>query len=75
MGSGRGDGVRAPLFALIGVVQWTNTVDTTPLYWAGTDSWSALTPILAGSLLPHLWLYRQCLRSCVVSPQTRKEGV
>jgi hypothetical protein len=41
---------------LTGVVQWTNMVDTTPLYWAGTDSWSALTPILAGSLLPHLWL-------------------
>lgn len=41
---------------LTGVVQWTSAVYITPLYWAGTDSWSALTPILAGSLLPHLWL-------------------
>lgn len=51
----------AMVFALLwlpltGVVQWTNQVDATPLYWAGTDSWSALTPILAGSPLPHLWL-------------------
>ena len=51
----------AVVFALLwmlltGVVQWTNAVDATPLYWAGTDSWSALTPILAGSLLPHVFL-------------------
>jgi hypothetical protein len=51
----------AVVFALLwlpltGVVQWTTTVYATPLYWAGTDSWSALTPILSGSPLPHLWL-------------------
>lgn len=51
----------AVIFALLwliltGVVQWTNAVYTPSLTWAGTDSWSALLPILVGSPLPHVWL-------------------
>jgi hypothetical protein len=41
---------------LIGVVQWTHEVYASSLTWAGTGSWSALTPILVGSPLPHVWL-------------------
>src|SRR5579875_3606047 len=51
----------AVVFALLwliltGVVQWTGAVSPPALTWVGTDSWSALTPILIGSLLPHVWL-------------------
>lgn len=31
--------------------------------------------VLLGAQVWDLWLYRRCLRSCVVSPQLRKEGV
>jgi len=49
--------VFAPLWLILtGVVQWTSEVYTSPLTWAGTDSWSALTPLLVGSPLPHVWL-------------------
>lgn len=41
---------------LTGVVQWTSEVYTSPLTWVGTDSWSALLPILVGEPLPHVWL-------------------
>jgi hypothetical protein len=41
---------------LTGVVQWTSTVYTAPLTWVGTGSWAALTPLLVGSPLPHVWL-------------------
>jgi hypothetical protein len=41
---------------LTGIVQWTSTVYTAPLTWVGTDSWAALTPILVGEPLPHVWL-------------------
>jgi hypothetical protein len=41
---------------LTGVVQWTDTVYAPALSWAGTTSWSALTPILVGSPAPHVWL-------------------
>jgi hypothetical protein len=41
---------------LTGIVQWTNTVYSPALSWAGTTSWSALTPILVGSPAPHVWL-------------------
>jgi hypothetical protein len=51
----------AMVFALLwliltGVVQWTGAVYPPALTWVGMDSWSALTPILIGSLLPHVWL-------------------
>lgn len=47
----------APLWLILtGVVQWTSAVYTSPLTWVGTDSWAALTPILVGSPLPHVWL-------------------
>src|SRR5579885_213465 len=47
----------APLWLILtGVVQWTSTVSPSPLTWTGTDSWSALTPILVGGPLPHVWL-------------------
>src|SRR6266571_4312436 len=47
----------APLWLILtGVVQWTSVVYTSPLTWVGTDSWSALTPLLVGSPLPHVWL-------------------
>jgi hypothetical protein len=47
----------APLWLILtGIVQWTSVASTSPLTWAGSDSWSALTPILVGSPLPHLWL-------------------
>src|SRR5713226_8272646 len=42
--------------AVTGVVQWTNAVYAAPLTWVGTNSWSALTPLLVGSPLPHVWL-------------------
>ncbi len=49
--------VFAPLWLILtGVVQWTSAVYTSPLTWVGTDSWSALTPLLVGSPLPHVWL-------------------
>jgi hypothetical protein len=49
--------VFAPLWLILtGVVQWTGAVYTSPLTWVGTDSWSALTPLLVGSPLPHVWL-------------------
>jgi hypothetical protein len=41
---------------LTGIVEWTSTVYTGPLTWVGTDSWAALTPILVGEPLPHVWL-------------------
>ena len=41
---------------LTGIVQWTSTVYTTPLTWVGIDSWTALTPILVGEPLLHVWL-------------------
>src|SRR5229473_2751571 len=41
---------------LTGLVQWTSAVYTSPLTWVGTGSWSALTPLLVGSPLPHVWL-------------------
>ncbi len=41
---------------LTGVVQWTSEVYASSLTWVGTDSWAALTPILVGSPLPHVWL-------------------
>ncbi len=41
---------------LTGVVQWTETVYAPALSWAGTASWSALTPILVGAPAPHVWL-------------------
>jgi hypothetical protein len=47
----------APLWLIAnGVVQWTNAIYPAPLAWYGTTSWSTLTPLLAGSPLPHLWL-------------------
>ncbi len=51
----------AVVFALLwliltGVAQWTSAVYAAPLTWVGTDSWSALTPLLVGSPLPHVWL-------------------
>ncbi len=47
----------APLWLIAtGVVQWTDAIYSAPLAWYGTTSWSTLTPILAGSPLPHLWL-------------------
>jgi hypothetical protein len=47
----------APLWLIAtGVVQWTDAVYPTSFAWYGTDFWSTLTPILAGSPLPHLWL-------------------
>lgn len=52
-----GAGVFAFLWSLlIGVVQWTNVVYPPTLTWVGTSSWSALTPILVGAPLPHVWL-------------------
>ncbi len=49
--------VFAPLWLILtGVVQWTNSVYAAPLAWVGTNSWSALTPLLVGSPLPHVWL-------------------
>ena len=49
--------VFAPLWLILtGVAQWTSTVYTAPLTWVGTDSWAALTPILVGEPLPHVWL-------------------
>jgi len=49
--------VFAPLWLILtGVVQWTSEVYTAPLTWAGTESWTALTPLLVGSPLPHVWL-------------------
>ena len=41
---------------LTGIVQWTSVIYISPLTWVGTDSWSALMPILVGEPLPHLWL-------------------
>jgi hypothetical protein len=50
-------GAFAPLWLIAtGVMQWTDAVYPTSLAWYGTASWSTLTPILAGSPLPHLWL-------------------
>jgi len=51
----------AVVFALLwliltGVVEFSNAVYASSLTWAGTDSWSALLPILVGSPLPHVWL-------------------
>ncbi len=51
----------AMVFALLwliltGMVQWMSAVYPPALTWAGTDSWSALTPILVGEPLPHVWL-------------------
>ncbi len=47
----------APLWLIAtGVVQWTDAVYPTSLAWYGTNFWTTLTPILAGSPLPHLWL-------------------
>ena len=49
--------VFAPLWLILtGVMQWTHEVYASSLTWAGTESWSALTPILVGSPLPHVWL-------------------
>jgi hypothetical protein len=49
--------VFAPLWLILtGVAQWTSAVYASSLTWAGTESWSALTPILVGSPLPHVWL-------------------
>src|SRR5216683_2039415 len=49
--------VFAPLWLILtGLVQWTSAVYTSPLTWVGTGSWSALTPLLVGSPLPHVWL-------------------
>jgi hypothetical protein len=48
--------VFAPLWLILtGVIQWTSEVYTSPLTWAGTASWTALTPLLVGSPLPHVW--------------------
>src|SRR5258708_15705918 len=41
---------------LTGVVEFSSAVYASSLTWVGTDSWSALTPILVGSPLPHVWL-------------------
>ncbi len=51
----------AVVFALLwliltGVVEFSRGVYASSLTWAGTESWSALTPILVGSPLPHVWL-------------------
>ncbi len=47
----------APLWLIAtGVVQWTDAVYPMSLAWYGTAFWTTLTPILAGSPLPHLWL-------------------
>lgn len=53
--------VGAVVFALLwliltGVAQWTSAVYAAPLTWVGTDSWSALLPLLVGSPVPHVWL-------------------
>ncbi len=40
---------------LTGIVQWT-AVYIAPLIRVGTDSWAALTPLLVGEPLPHVWL-------------------
>src|SRR5713226_7037260 len=49
--------VFAPLWLILtGVVQWTSEVYASSLTWAGTESWSTLTPILVGSPLLHVWL-------------------
>lgn len=45
----------APLwFIATGIVQWTSAIYTMPLTWFG--SWTANTPVLVGSPLPHIWL-------------------
>jgi len=41
---------------LIGVVEFSSEVYASSLTWVGTESWAALTPILVGSPLPHVWL-------------------
>jgi len=41
---------------LTGVVEFSSEVYASSLTWAGTESWAALTPILVGSPLPHVWL-------------------
>jgi len=51
----------AVVFALLwliltGVVEFSSEVYGSSLTWAGTESWAALTPILVGSPLPHVWL-------------------
>ena len=49
--------VFAPLWLILtGVVEFSSAVYTAPLTWAGTESWTALTPLLVGSPLPHVWL-------------------
>jgi hypothetical protein len=49
--------VFAPLWLILtGVVQWASAGYVSPLAWVGTDSWSALLPILVGEPLPHVWL-------------------
>ncbi len=46
-----------PLWLILtGVVEFSSAVYASSLTWVGTDSWSALTPILVGSPLPHVWL-------------------
>ncbi len=45
----------APLWLIAtGIVQWTSALYTVPLTWSG--SWTANTPVLVGSPLPHVWL-------------------
>jgi hypothetical protein len=39
-----------------GEAQWMNATSILSLTWAGTQSWSAFTPVLVGMPLPHLWL-------------------
>ena len=49
--------VFVPLWLILtGVVEFSSAVYASSLTWVGTDSWSALTPILVGSPLPHVWL-------------------
>jgi len=49
--------VFVPLWLILtGVVEFSSAIYASSLTWVGTDSWSALTPILVGSPLPHVWL-------------------
>ena len=49
--------VFAPLWLILtGVVEFSSEVYASSLTWVGTNSWAALTPILVGSPLPHVWL-------------------
>jgi hypothetical protein len=61
-------------FALYGI-RWFPHVVVPPLpAWSPYLAYGAIL-VLLGVQVWDLWLYRQCLRSCVVSPQPRKEGV